>query len=146
MEAFKVILIPFPSSKHSFSPPTYMCLFSTFLRFKKLTGQLHSLIVWKYNPVLVSYIILVSFYKRTNSYTLFLEPLWSKQFDKTYGTFHLPRLSGNFAVKLGNAYLRYQNRQPAIHFPLMTTLAILAIPVLPIKWKASLLVILKMQC
>ena len=52
------------------------------------------------------------------------------------GAFHLRRLAGNVAGKLGNAYLRYQNRQPATCFPLGATVAMLAIPVLPVKWKA----------
>ena len=47
------------------------------------------------------------------------------------GAFHLRRLAGNVAGKLGNAYLRYQNRQPATCFPLTATPAMLAIPVLP---------------
>ena len=56
----------------------------------------------------------------------------------TMGAFHLRRLAGNVAGKLGNAYLRYQNRQPATCFPLAATVAMLAIPVLPVKWKAPL--------
>ena len=54
------------------------------------------------------------------------------------GVFHLSRLNGNVAGKLVNAYLRYQNRQPATRFPLTTTVAMLAIPVLPVTWKAPL--------
>ena len=46
-------------------------------------------------------------------------------------------LSIYVAGKLGNAYLRYPNRQPATCFLLTATLAMLAIPVLPVKWKAS---------
>ena len=32
------------------------------------------------------------------------------------GAFHLRCLSGNVAGKLGNAYLIYHNRQPAMYF------------------------------
>ena len=53
---------------------------------------------------------------------------------KIKGAFHLRRL--NVAGKLGNACLRYQNRQPATCFPLTATVAMQAIPVLPVKWKA----------
>ena len=52
------------------------------------------------------------------------------------GAFHLRSLAGNIAGKLGNAFLRYQIRQPATRFPLTPTLAMLVIPVLPVKWKA----------
>ena len=65
------------------------------------------------------------------------EQLVSMLYD-TKGAFHLRRLAGNVAGKLGNAYLRYQNRQPATCFPLTATVAMLAIPVLPVKWKAPL--------
>ena len=51
------------------------------------------------------------------------------------GAFHLRRLAANIASKLGNAYLRYQNRQPATRFPLTATLAMLAILVLPVRRK-----------
>ena len=50
--------------------------------------------------------------------------------------FHLLRLAGNIAGKVGNDYVRYQNRQPATRFPLTATAAMLAILVLPVKWKA----------
>ena len=46
--------------------------------------------------------------------------------------FHLRRLAGNVAGKLGYAYLRYQNRQPTTRFTLTATVAML------VKWKASL--------
>ena len=49
------------------------------------------------------------------------------------GAFHLRRLAGNIAGKLGSAYLRYWNRQLATCFPLTATVAMLAIPVLLIK-------------
>ena len=41
------------------------------------------------------------------------------------GAFHLLRLAGNVAGKLGNAYVRYQNRQSATRFPLTATVAML---------------------
>ena len=47
---------------------------------------------------------------------------------------------GNVAGKLGNAYLRYQNRQSATCFPLAATPAMLAIPVLPVNGKRPRLV------
>ena len=50
--------------------------------------------------------------------------------------FHLRHLAGNVVGKLGIAYLRYHNSQPATCFPLTATLARLAIPVLPVEWKA----------
>ena len=59
--------------------------------------------------------------------------IWELQ---TMGAFHLRRLAGNVAGKLGNAYLRYQNRQPSTCFPLAATVAMLAVPVLQLKWKA----------
>ena len=49
---------------------------------------------------------------------------------ETTGAFHLRRFAGNIAGKLGNAYLRYHNAQPAMRFPLTCTLAI---PVFPVK-------------
>ena len=49
---------------------------------------------------------------------------------------HIRRLASNVAVKLGNAYLHCQNRQPATCFQLKETMASLMIPVLPVKWKA----------
>ena len=55
-----------------------------------------------------------------------------------YESFHLSRLTGNVAGKLCIAYLRYQNRQLATRFPLTATVAMMAIPVLPVKWKAPL--------
>ena len=51
---------------------------------------------------------------------------------------HVRCLASNIADKLGNAYLRYQYRQPATCFPWTETVAMLAIPVLPVKWKARL--------
>ena len=59
------------------------------------------------------------------------------------GAFHLRRLACNVAGKLGNAYLRYQNRQPATCFPLTATVAMQAIPVLPVKCMESTLSVLK---
>ena len=47
----------------------------------------------------------------------------------TWGAFHLRRLAGTVASKFGNAYLGY-SRRCAFH------LAMLAILVLPVKWKA----------
>ena len=54
------------------------------------------------------------------------------------GAFHLCRLAGNVAGKLGNPYLRYQYRQLATCFPLTATPTMLAILVL--KWKAPLVI------
>lgn len=56
------------------------------------------------------------------------------------GAFHLCRLAGNVAVKLGNPYLPYQYRQLATYFPLTATPTMLAIQDLPVKWKAPLVI------
>ena len=57
----------------------------------------------------------------------------STSLTETSGAFHLRRFAGN----LGNAYLRYHNAQPAMRFPLTSTLAI---PVFPVKWKAPCII------
>ena len=51
------------------------------------------------------------------------------------GAFYSLRLASNVAGKLGNACVRYQNRQSATRFPLTATVAMLVIPVLPINGK-----------
>ena len=56
------------------------------------------------------------------------------------GNFHLCHLAGNVTGKLGNPYLRYQNRQLATCFLLTATPEMLATGVLPVKWKAPLFI------
>ena len=64
-------------------------------------------------------------------------PLGSSGVLRSYkGAFHLRRVAGNIAGKLVNAYLSYQNGQPATCFLITATMAMLAILVLPVKWKA----------
>ena len=82
-------------------------------------------------------------YSVENITTLLIEKKTSFKLRNTkLGAFHLRRLASDVAGKLGNAYLRYQIRQPATRFPLTATVAILAIPILPVKWKAPFVYII----